>query len=162
MDPTDSRRAPDVGFAWRISVAVGLAVLAVLAGLWFLDPLGWRSSLPANPGAAGSASSSPPANAPSDAEAAASVLTTLADDPVAGAAAGTRSAVDPDAALPPGTKLAPDQQTWAPDGIGGGTMEVVLSTPGRSDERFIAVMVKEDGQWKVLGTLNQEETVDAP
>lgn len=148
---------------WRpyVILGSGVALFAVLVAFWFLSP--WGSS--AFPDGEKSPQLSPaqtPSASASDAETVAGVLVALVRDPAAGAAAETESSVDPAVAIPPGSKLSPDQTTWSPDGIGGGTMDVVLSTPGLPDQQFVAVMVREDGEWKVLGTLDKSEGDTGP
>ena len=139
----------------------GVALLALLAAFWFLSPWGSAAFPEEERRPQLSPMQTPPASA-SDAEAVVGVLVALVSDPAAGAAAETVSGVDPAVALPPGSKLSPDQTTWSPDGIGGGTMDVVLSTPGLPDQQFVAVMVREDGEWKVLGTLDKTEGDTGP
>ena len=41
-------------------------------------------------------------------------------------------------------------------------MNVVLSLEGQPDRRYVAVIVNEGGDWKVLATLDQTETTDLP
>jgi hypothetical protein len=55
-------------------------------------------------------------------------------------------------AVPPGSVVTPDVASWAPDGIGGGTMLVSLASPGRAPVTYAAVMVFEHGGWKVEQT----------
>ena len=139
----------------------GFALIALLAAFWFLTP--WGSAVFSGVGESPKLPSmQSPSASLSDAEAVAGVLAALVSDPAAGAAAATRSTVAPEVALPPGSKLSPDQTTWAPDGIGGGTMDVVLSAPGLPDQQFVAVMVKEDDGWRVLGTLDKTEGNTGP
>lgn len=148
---------------WRpyVILGSGVALFALLVAFWFSSP--WGST--AFPDGEKSPQLSPtqtPAVSASDAETVAGVLVDLVSDPTAGAAAETESSVNPAVAIPPGSKLLPDQTTWSPDGIGGGTMDVVLSTPGLPDQQFVAVMVREDGEWKVLGTLDKSEGITGP
>lgn len=136
----------------------GLVLLGLVAGLLVLDPFGWRQHSAAVP----TISAGPSSEAPGDAEAAASALFALTDNPANGVATEARQSLNVAVALPPGSKLAPEASSWGPDGVGGGTMNVVLSIPGQPDTRYVAVMVKEDGAWKVLGTLEQSEGPAAP
>ena len=139
------------------SVAVAVTVLAVAVLLWLVDPFSWRNAEPPT------TSPAPPTSAArAEADEVAAALEALVQNPAAGAAEETRPTVDPDTALPLGSKITPDSSTWAPDGIGGGTMNVVLSLGGQPDRRYVAVMVKEDGEWKVLATLDQTEMTDLP
>lgn len=140
-----------------VSAAVAVAVLAVVASLWFADPFNWR-----NPEPPPTAIAQPTAVARVEADEVAAALESLVHSPAAGAAEETRPTVNPDTALPPGSKIIPDSSTWAPDGIGGGTMNVVLSLQGQEDRRYVAVMVKENGEWKVLATLDQVEMSESP
>lgn len=140
--------------------ATGLVILVILAGVFVVDPFQWR--LPATSPSAQS-SAPPPSSSPvADAEAVAAVVSHMAEDPAGGAASSTRPTVDAQTALPPGSKLNPDPASWAPDGIGGGTMDVVVSAPGQPDVGFVAVMVNEGGSWKVLGTMEQTAGPAAP
>lgn len=92
-----------------------------------------------------------------DAAAAAAALAAFTDDPSAGVAAAAKESFDASVALPPGSSLTPEPESWAADSIGGGTMNVVLSVNGELDMRYVAIMVKEDGNWKLLGTFEQSE-----
>src|SRR5690348_16943017 len=53
-------------------------------------------------------------------------------------------------AVPSGSTVNPDVASWAPDGLGGGTMLVTVTPPGGRPATYAAVMVQEQGQWKVL------------
>lgn len=149
-----------------VSAAVAVIVLALAVLLWFVDPFGWRNSQPSATAPAPLTSATTPTPSISaawgEADEVGAALEGLVQNPVAGAAEETRPTVDPDTALPQGSKITPDSSTWAPDGIGGGTMNVVLSLDGQPDRRFVAVMVKEDGEWKVLATFDQTESTDLP
>lgn len=96
---------------------------------------------------------------PADAAAAgpdvARVLAGLAADPAAGVAAEAREELNGRAreAIPEGSVIQPFADTWAPDGLGGGTMLVDVTTPGQNAVSYLAVMVPEDGTWKVLATI---------
>ncbi|WP_238072199.1 hypothetical protein [Rhodococcus zopfii] len=56
-------------------------------------------------------------------------------------------------AIPVGSTVEVDPTTWAPDGIGGGVMQVQITQPGQAPQTYLAVMAQEDGEWKVLATL---------
>lgn len=56
-------------------------------------------------------------------------------------------------AVPAGTRVSVDEGSWAPDGLGGGAVEVTLNTPDGKQDRYVAVMVNENGAWKVLSTI---------
>ena len=49
--------------------------------------------------------------------------------------------------------MTPDERSWAPDGAGGGSMLVTIRRPGGASTTYDAVMVQENGLWKVLATL---------
>jgi hypothetical protein len=113
----------------------------------------------------GVAAPAPPAPAPAlsaadhaAAQGAAAALRDLVRDPLALVAAPMRAQVGSRIAdaVPPGSVSTPDEASWAPDGLGGGTMIVTLSSPGQQDVDFAAVMVQEDGEWKVLETVPLE------
>ena len=55
-------------------------------------------------------------------------------------------------ALPPGSAIRADAASWAPDGVGGGTMIVTVTTPWLVSQEYSAVMVQQGGSWKVLAT----------
>jgi hypothetical protein len=55
-------------------------------------------------------------------------------------------------AIPPGSTITPHTDSWAPDGLGGGTMLVTVASPGQPTVTYAAVMVFEHNQWKVLAT----------
>lgn len=90
-----------------------------------------------------------------DAGRVADALRKLPDDPQTLVAAGARGQVAGRArqAIPPGTKVAPDEKSWAPDGVGGGTMLVTVTVPGHAPVTYDAIMVSQGGQWKVLATI---------
>jgi hypothetical protein len=92
---------------------------------------------------------------PGDGKRVADALRTLPDDPQALVAAGARGQVAGRArqAIPPGTRVTPDEKSWAPDGVGGGTMLVTVTVPGHAPVAYDAVMVSQGGQWKVLATI---------
>jgi hypothetical protein len=139
-------------------------LLTLVAGLSFFDPFGWRqpSAVESTTATPTATSTDPAEGSFSEGEAAAAALLALTDDPTQGVAAAARQSFDAAVALPPGSKLAPEPASWGPDGIGGGTMNVVLSIPGQPDTRYVAIMVKEGGLWKVIGTLEQSEGPAAP
>ncbi|MFW0775265.1 hypothetical protein ACLRGI_19110 [Paenarthrobacter nitroguajacolicus] len=147
--------------------AVGLlSAVLVLGGLvlafWILNPLGWGQENAEQTAPTSSASAGPGTLPDSDAQGAAEALSGLTDNPADGISAVTKESFDAEVALPEGSSLVPEVSSWASDGFGGGTMNVVMSEPGRADTRYVAVMVKEDGQWKLLGTLEQTESPQGP
>ncbi len=82
-------------------------------------------------------------------------LSRLATDPVALVASGAGPEMRAGArqAVPAGSKVSVAQRSWAPDGIGGGTIAVTVTPPGQSPVSYAAVMVYERGRWKVLATV---------
>jgi hypothetical protein len=84
----------------------------------------------------------------------AAALRQLSSDPGSLVAAAAAKSVGPDAAkaVPAGSAISPDPSSWAPDGIGGGTMVVSVTAPAGKQVTYAAVMVSEDGRWKVLAT----------
>jgi hypothetical protein len=98
---------------------------------------------------------SPSAASAADAHRVADALRGLPDDPQALVASGARGQVAGRArqAIPPGTTVTPDERSWAPDGVGGGTMLVTVAVPGHAPVTYEAIMVSEGGQWKVLATV---------
>jgi hypothetical protein len=85
----------------------------------------------------------------------ADALRKLPDDPQALVASEAQGQVAGRArqAIPPGTTVMPDEKSWAPDGVGGGTMLVTVTVPGRAPVTYDAIMVSQGGQWKVLATI---------
>jgi len=136
------------------SIALGCLLVLALA-LWFLTagPRAGRDSV---------ATASPTASAPSaedDARDVAEALQTLTSDPQSLMASGVPEMVEgtPDQALPPGATVTVDESSWAPDGIGGGTIVLTVAAPGEPEAPYLVVMVQESGLWKVLATLPVEE-----
>jgi hypothetical protein len=96
-----------------------------------------------------------------EAESAATALRALATDPASLLAAGVRQQVGArvSVAVPPGTAVDPDVTSWAPDGVGGGTMSVTLRMPGRGPVAYAVIMIREGSAWKVLATVPLDETI---
>lgn len=90
-------------------------------------------------------------------------LETLPSDPQSRMAASSARSIDGTAsqAVPEGTKIKPVTGTWSPEPSGGGTMLVEVSYPGGEQASLVAVMMKEDDQWKVLATFPAEEAADS-
>ncbi|MFD0523869.1 hypothetical protein [Paractinoplanes durhamensis] len=84
----------------------------------------------------------------------AAALQRLSTDPgsLVSSAAAARVGADAGKAVPVGAVVSPDPGSWAPDGIGGGTMLVTITPPAGARTTYAAVMVSEEGQWKVLTT----------
>lgn len=128
-------------------------VIAVIAGVGIALLAGGRGSA----GAPASAQSLPASAAARamDAKRVADALRKLPDDPQALVASEAQGQVAGRArrAIPPGTTVAPDEKSWAPDGVGGGTMLVTVTMPGHAPVTYDAIMVSQGGQWKVLATI---------
>jgi hypothetical protein len=56
-------------------------------------------------------------------------------------------------AIPPGSTTRADEKSWAPDGVGGGTILVKVTGPNGAAVTYAAVMVYEHHGWKVLATI---------
>lgn len=136
-----------------------LGVLLLAGGVWvfYLSNSGQPATSPPAQQPAHSSPAQYPANETAEAAEVAAALTALTDDPSAGVAAAAQESFEASVALPPGSKLTPEPSSWAPDNDGGGTMNVVLSIDGVLDSRYVAIMLEEDGHWKVLGTIEQSE-----
>lgn len=90
-----------------------------------------------------------------DAHQAAAALGKLATDPqslIASSSAGQVGA-NADSAVPKGSTIAPIEKSWRSDGVGGGVMTVVITSPGGATTTYLAIMVKESSGWKVEQTL---------
>jgi hypothetical protein len=130
---------------WVVVVAVTAAIAALVIGAFVVRGAG---------GHAGAAAvSSRSGRGPADQVAAA--LRGLASDPQALVASGAKSEVRGRArqAVPRGSGVVPDVKSWAPDGVGGGSMLVTIKAPGKAPVSYYAIMIREDGQWKVLATI---------
>jgi hypothetical protein len=136
-----------------------LAFLLIVGSAWFFNAFNLRQPVISQP-VEQPVTSMPDRNSfdeTSDAANAAAVLTAFPDDPSGSVAMAARGSFDASVALPPGSELIPEPESWAPDSIGGGTMNVVLSINGEPNTRYVAIMIVEDGSWKVLGTVEQSE-----
>lgn len=82
-------------------------------------------------------------------------LVRLPNDPAAllSADRSDQTAASARAAVPEGTAVTVDERSWAPDGLGGGVVQVTLRTPDGERTPYVAVMVQENGEWKVLSTV---------
>ncbi|MBA3742566.1 MAG: hypothetical protein H0X00_06480, partial [Sporichthya sp.] len=85
----------------------------------------------------------------------AEALGKLADSPDTLVASDVRSAVGARAreGVPAGSTVSANAASWQPDGLGGGTMTVTVTSPGQPAATYSAVMVKEQTGWKVVGTV---------
>ncbi len=90
-----------------------------------------------------------------DAQEVAVALGKLPTDPDSLVATMARAHVAGDArtAVPPGSTVKADPSSWTPDGVGGGTILVVLAAPGRTPVEYAATMIHEGTGWKVMGTI---------
>jgi hypothetical protein len=93
-------------------------------------------------------------SAPAQGRQVAQALASLATDPQALVASGAAGHVDGRArqAVPAGSKVVVDEKSWAPDGVGGGTIKVTVTAPGKPPVSYATVVVFENDQWKVLAT----------
>jgi hypothetical protein len=82
-------------------------------------------------------------------------LAALSADPASLVASGATGQVGGRArqAVPDGSVVRADEGSWAPDGMGGGTITVTVTPPGATATTYTAVMVEEGGRWKVLATM---------
>jgi hypothetical protein len=149
-----------------------LIIGAVLAALVVVATVAFSIGLPGQktPELAGPANSSsatappsssaapPPDSSASqpaiDARSVSQALQELAKDPARLMASDVKNAVSGNArdAIPNGSNVATEEESWAPDGLGGGTMIVTITPPNEPSQQYAAVMVKEDGNWKVFST----------
>lgn len=106
-------------------------------------------------GAGGTTRSPPTPKEEQQAREVKAALVRLPDDPAALLSADTadQTAASARAAVPEGTTVTVDERTWAPDGLGGGAVRVTLRSPSGQQTPYVAVMVQEDGKWKVLSTV---------
>lgn len=84
----------------------------------------------------------------------AQALMALESEPSTLVASQAKDLVDGRAAtaVPPGTSVDPEVDSWAPDGLGGGTMLVTLTSSGGQSVTYAVVVVQERGDWKVMAT----------
>jgi hypothetical protein len=130
----------------RTMAVAGVVVVAAGVVVGALALLQHRLPKAAGPAAA--------ATAPNQAHQVAQALASLATDPQSLVASGAAGQVHGRArrAVPAGSKVAVDEKSWAPDGLGGGTIAVTVTAPGEPPRAYAAVMVSERGRWKVLAT----------
>ena len=60
-------------------------------------------------------------------------------------------------AFPLGTTTTVVQDTWSQTVDSQGLVQVNITRPGKTEETFAAMMVLEDGKWKVLATVPVEK-----
>lgn len=127
----------------------------IVAGVVAAGVLGAGVTLAASGG--GDGGSDDPSGKPGleEAAAVAEALGGLADNPDSLVAADVRSAIGGRAreAVPAGSTVSANPASWQPDGLGGGTMTVTVTSPGQPAVTYTAVMVKEESGWKVVGTV---------
>ena len=92
---------------------------------------------------------------------AASALGRLATDPESLVAAGGSAKGQASRGVPSDSKVVVDEKSWLPDGVGGGVMTVTVTPPGLATVTYAAVMVHENGVWKVAATLPLTATATA-
>lgn len=137
---------------WFIGIAVTLA-FGTACSAAPPPPVDQPSSAPST-GTSGSA-----APAPEAAEVAGSLQDLVTQPEVRLSKNAGVTAQQARAVFPTGTTVAADPTSWRPDGTGvGGVIEVSVSRPGKKPASYLAVMVKEDGIWRVLGTLPVENS----
>ena len=138
-----------------LSVAGALVAAAAAAVIVIAVAGGSESRTGSGRTAASNTSSSPAtSSAPNTSNDVAAALRELATTPDAVVAdeAKRQLAGHTNDAVPPGSTVTPHTASWAPDGIGGGTMLVTVASPGQPTVNYAAVMVFEHNQWKVLAT----------
>jgi hypothetical protein len=127
-------------------VAVVLLSAAVIAGLVL-----WLRS----DGAGAPSPADARRSRPTDAADVTKALERLETDPAAllsrdaAAAYGDRIAE----AIPKGSGVTPIESSWRPDGVDGGTMLVTVDPPAAAPTTYAAIVVREDGAWKVAATV---------
>lgn len=141
-----------------LPLIAGLLVLAgAITAVAVTDPWGLRST--SEPKAATTSPQPEPTSpASKDAEEVAAALAKLATDPASVASKDMKAKIDPKLAIPPGSTVEPKPHTWAPDGLGGGTMTVSLAVPGEAPEKYLALMDKEPDGWKISMTILLNDT----
>jgi hypothetical protein len=143
------RRVIAVAVGCALAVAIGVSVGAFAAHRRNLTgpPAGSRS------GPLAAASADPGAG--TDARGVAAALAALGTDPQSLVAAGAVQDVGGRAqqAVPGDSRVTAAEHSWAPDGVGGGTIAVTVTPLWGTAVTYAAVMVREGGRWKVLATV---------
>jgi ABC-type molybdate transport system substrate-binding protein len=131
----------------QTKILLGIAALAVVATAVVLM-LTRSTSDSGRP----SASAEPSGN---QAHQVAEALGRLTTDPDSLVATGSREQVGQRAreGVPAGSTIEVDEASWAPDGVGGGTISATLRSPGQPPVTYAVVMVSESGKWKVAATI---------
>jgi hypothetical protein len=118
---------------------------------------------------AGTATTAPTTTTPTAASAAeahqvALALRRLTTDPeslVASASPGPARG-HADQGVPAGSTIDVNEASWAPDGYGGGTILVTLTSPGLPPATYAVIMVRETNAWKVLETVPITASTPSP
>lgn len=142
---------------------IGTCLLVVLAGCTRHHPAQPSSSSSASSANAAASQSESASQFASQSKEVADALKKLATDPESLIASSSRRQVAGKAsqAVPAGSKVVSDEKSWLPDGAGGGVMTVTITPPGKAPVSYAAVMVQENGRWKVLATVPMK-TLEQP
>lgn len=147
----------------RLLAAIVVATLLAAAGIGYW----WQQRPePAETPKSSSSSSSPkisPSPSPSrdwsqEEPQVTEAVESVSSDPEAVLAQSARDDVGGDlrAAVPEGTTVSVVEGSWAPDGIGGGTVLADVTYPGQEPARYLIVVQQESGEWRILATLPVE------
>lgn len=141
----------------RVALAIAGAAVAAAMVVVIVIFLAGGSRPHAESGRAAASSTSPSTAVSSQPDASTDVATALSKlattpDAVVADEAKRQVTGHTSDAVPPGSTVTPHPDSWAPDGIGGGTMLVTVASPGQPTVDYAAVMVFEHDQWKVLAT----------
>lgn len=143
--------SPSSGSRWRLKAGrpISVAIALVLAATGLV-----ACTAPPDPTAPDSTAAAP---AP-EARAVVESLEQLPADPSAGLSADSPVAgSDLGAVFPPGTTVTADPVTWTPDHQGGGIIEVTINRPGEEPETYAGLMIEEDGEWKLIATVDVDD-----
>ncbi|MCT3007257.1 hypothetical protein EFN17_06700, partial [Propionibacterium freudenreichii] len=66
--------------------------------------------------------------------------------------------VDPGTALPPDATISPDPSSWRRIDDKTAVVRVDVLTPGSAATPYAAVLAEQGGEWRVMGTLNVDES----
>lgn len=138
--PRPSRR-------WKLAAAIGVAALVQIGLFVVVFSVILHSR--------GSDEPEPAEDWATQADGVVAAIEAIADDPSALVAEDVRSdlQVEPASVIDPASMFAARRESWVPDGIGGGVIEVTMSDGVGTATDYLAVMVKEGDQWKVLSTI---------
>lgn len=134
---------------------VGAIVVVVILAISLIGVLVWHSRGAHSDSGGRAAGRANPTVSRSEAHAVAAALIALPNNPQRLVAADAEATVAGQArrAIPAGTTVAPDEKSWRPDGVGGGTMLLGVQLRGQLAVTYLAVMVREAGNWKILATM---------